>query len=187
VKRVNLLAAAAATVAAFPGAAAADTGSSVWAQAGCGGCHTLAAAGSTGTAGPNLDYLRPSAGAVAAQVTYGGGGMPSFGSSLSSAQIQMLAAWVAGSAGGTTPTTGASTGTPSTGAATPLMPNMPVAQVKKVQAALKRLGYFHHAVTGFYGPITEAAVKAFQRAHGLTVDGLWGTQSQAALVRATRH
>ena len=72
----------------------------LWSQAGCGGCHTLNAAGSTGTNGPNLDSLRPSAAAVADQVTYGGGGMPSFGGSLSSTDIQALATWVSQSAGG---------------------------------------------------------------------------------------
>src|SRR5690242_2613671 len=59
------------------GGAAASGGARVWADAGCGGCHTLAAAGASGQGGPNLDQLRPSAAAVAAQVSSGGGGMPS--------------------------------------------------------------------------------------------------------------
>ena len=77
----------------------AANGGQLWSQAGCGGCHTLAAAGATGQVGPNLDALRPSSGAVAAQVASGGGGMPSFASSLSGGQIQALAAWVSTSAG----------------------------------------------------------------------------------------
>jgi hypothetical protein len=39
-------------------------------------CHTLAAAGATGTVGPNLDQLTPSQALVEHQVTNGGGGMP---------------------------------------------------------------------------------------------------------------
>ncbi len=36
------------------------TGAQLFAGAGCGGCHTLAAAGTTGTTGPNLDeFLAP--------------------------------------------------------------------------------------------------------------------------------
>jgi peptidoglycan hydrolase-like protein with peptidoglycan-binding domain len=134
----------------------------------------LRAAGSTGTAGPNLDDLRPSQGAVASQVTYGGGGMPSFSSSLSAARIQTLAAWVAGVAG--SPSAAATTG-----GATP--PGMTATEVRRIQAALARLGYFHHAVTGYYGPVTIAAVRRFQRAAGLKPDGVWGPQSQAALAR----
>ena len=39
---------------------AAPNGKAVFASAGCGGCHTLKAAGATGTVGPNLDALKPS-------------------------------------------------------------------------------------------------------------------------------
>ena len=70
-------------------------GSQIWQQAGCGGCHTLAAAGSTGTAGPNLDQLHPSASLVASWVRSGGPSMPSYAGSLSDAQIGALAAYVA--------------------------------------------------------------------------------------------
>jgi mono/diheme cytochrome c family protein len=65
----------------------------------CASCHTLAAAGSTGTVGPNLDQLKPSDAIVAHQVTNGGGGMPAFGSSLSKAQITAVAAYVSSVAG----------------------------------------------------------------------------------------
>src|SRR6185312_7842634 len=39
--------------------AAAVTGAEVFGTSGCGGCHTLQAAGSNGTVGPNLDVLKP--------------------------------------------------------------------------------------------------------------------------------
>jgi cbb3-type cytochrome c oxidase subunit III len=66
---------------------------------GCAGCHTLSAAGSTGTTGPNLDQLKPSMSAVVTQVTNGGAVMPAFGGRLSAAQIQAVAQYVSSSAG----------------------------------------------------------------------------------------
>jgi len=161
------LLAAAAAVSIITATAAAGTGSQVWSQAGCGGCHTLRAAGSSGSGGPNLDYLRPSAAAVAAQVSSGGGGMPSFGGSLSPSEIQALASWVSSTAGGTTVAGPAA--------------SLSTAKVKRLQAGLKKLGFFHNPVTGYYGPITTKAVKRFQRAAGLTPDGMWGPKTEAAL------
>jgi mono/diheme cytochrome c family protein len=78
-----------ATISAADRAAAA-----LWGQAGCGGCHTLAATGSTGTTGPNLDVLRLSPAQVAAQVRSGGTGMPPFAKRLTPAQITALASFV---------------------------------------------------------------------------------------------
>jgi mono/diheme cytochrome c family protein len=74
-------------------------GAAIFKGAGCAGCHTLAAAGSTGTTGPNLDQLKPSEPTVAHQVTVGGGVMPSFQGKLSPAQIQAVAKYVSSSAG----------------------------------------------------------------------------------------
>ena len=42
----------------------------------CGGCHTLADAGTTGTVGPNLDELKPDEATVEHQIANGGGAMP---------------------------------------------------------------------------------------------------------------
>lgn len=72
----------------------AESGKQVFVDAGCAGCHTLAAAGANGTTGPNLDTLKPSYAAVVTQVTNGGGIMPSFGHSLSKAQIDAVAHFV---------------------------------------------------------------------------------------------
>jgi mono/diheme cytochrome c family protein len=72
-------------------------GKAVFTSAGCGGCHTLKAAGSTGTVGPNLDQLKPSFEAVQRQVETGGGPMPSFKDALSAKQIQDVAAFVVAS------------------------------------------------------------------------------------------
>jgi mono/diheme cytochrome c family protein len=78
-------------------------GSAVFGSAGCGGCHTLAAAHSSGTVGPNLDQLKPDYRTVTAQVTNGGVTMPAFKSSLSTQQIADVAAYVVKSTGGQVP------------------------------------------------------------------------------------
>jgi len=74
-------------------------GAAIFKGAGCAGCHTLAAAGATGTTGPNLDQLKPSTAVVAHQVMVGGGLMPAFQGKLSPAQIQAVAQYVSSSAG----------------------------------------------------------------------------------------
>ena len=81
----------------------AAAGASVFAKSGCAGCHTLAAAHATGTVGPNLDTLKPDYRAVTAQVTNGGGAMPSFKATLSTQQIADVAAYVVKSTGGSAP------------------------------------------------------------------------------------
>jgi len=81
------------------GSSPAAAGKQVFTSAGCGGCHTLKDAGTTGTTGPNLDALKPSQSIVAHQVTVGGGVMPAFKSQLSAAQIQAVAAYVSSVAG----------------------------------------------------------------------------------------
>jgi cytochrome c553 len=65
----------------------------------CGGCHTLADAGASGTVGPSLDESQPSAELVVDRVTNGQGGMPSFSSTLSEQQIADVAAYVSSVAG----------------------------------------------------------------------------------------
>jgi len=72
-------------------------GAQIFASAGCAGCHTLAAAHSHGTAGPNLDQLQPAFDRIVRQVQQGGGGMPSFRRKLSTAEIRAVALYVTGS------------------------------------------------------------------------------------------
>jgi mono/diheme cytochrome c family protein len=74
-------------------------GKAVFAAAGCGGCHTLKAAGSSGNVGPDLDQLKPSKSRVAHQVEVGGGVMPAFKGQLSPAEIAAVAQFVAANAG----------------------------------------------------------------------------------------
>jgi cbb3-type cytochrome c oxidase subunit III len=76
-------------------------GAKIFKGAGCAGCHTLAAAGSTGTIGPNLDQITPplTIAIVSHQVEVGGGLMPAFQGKLSAAQIQAVAKYVSSSVG----------------------------------------------------------------------------------------
>src|SRR5947207_13719799 len=74
--------------------AASSPGAKVFKTAGCVGCHTLEAANAKGQVGPNLDELKPDKETVAHQVRVGGNGMPSFGSRLSSHQIEEVASFV---------------------------------------------------------------------------------------------
>jgi mono/diheme cytochrome c family protein len=67
---------------------------------GCGSCHTLADAGTSGTIGPNLDDAQPSSDLAVERVTNGAGAMPSFSSTLSEEDIANVAAYVSTAAGG---------------------------------------------------------------------------------------
>jgi mono/diheme cytochrome c family protein len=78
----------------------ATAGKAVFESAGCTACHTLSAAGSTGTVGPNLDDAKPSFDLVVQRVTLGQGGMPSFEDQLQPQQIADVAEFVSSSAGG---------------------------------------------------------------------------------------
>ncbi len=72
----------------------AANGKKLFASAGCGGCHTFSAAGSTGTVGPNLDDAEVDVDAAVQQIKNGGGGMPAFGDRLSDQEIADVAAFV---------------------------------------------------------------------------------------------
>ncbi|MGE5549792.1 MAG: peptidoglycan-binding domain-containing protein [Bacteroidota bacterium] len=56
-------------------------------------------------------------------------------------------------------------------------------EILALQEGLARLGYFSASPTGYYGQLTCAAVKSFQRALGLAPDGIAGAQTLAALDR----
>ncbi|MBM2823348.1 MAG: cytochrome c class [Thermoleophilia bacterium] len=65
----------------------------------CGGCHTLADAGTTGAVGPNFDETKPSYEFALDRVTNGQGGMPSFSATLTEQQLADVAAYVSSAAG----------------------------------------------------------------------------------------
>ncbi|MFB8788142.1 MAG: peptidoglycan-binding protein [Potamolinea sp.] len=54
-------------------------------------------------------------------------------------------------------------------------------QVTSLQKKLQAAGYFDGPVTGYYGPLTQAAVMKFQKSQGLPADGVAGSKTQAKL------
>ena len=60
----------------------------------CASCHTLAAAGATGTVGPSLDGSSLPVAGIIEQIRQGGGGMPPFEGQLTDEQIDALAKYV---------------------------------------------------------------------------------------------
>ena len=69
-------------------------GEKVFIAAGCGACHTLRDAGSTGDVGTDLDRANPSAEHVERFVTNGGVGMPSFDGVLTRQDIVAVSRYV---------------------------------------------------------------------------------------------
>jgi hypothetical protein len=69
-------------------------GAAVFAEAGCGSCHTFSPAGSTGTTGPSLDDADITFERAVQQITSGGGGMPAFKGDLSEQEIEDVARYV---------------------------------------------------------------------------------------------
>lgn len=61
----------------------------------CGLCHTLNAAQSTGTIGPNLDQLKPDRDKIKNAVKNGVGNMPPYGDFLSDDEIEAVSEYVA--------------------------------------------------------------------------------------------
>lgn len=67
-------------------------------------------------------------------------------------------------------------------AATMLKKGSRGSEVTAVQTDLKELGYYTYSkTTGYYGKITVAAVKAFQKENGLSADGIVGKKTFALL------
>lgn len=54
-------------------------------------------------------------------------------------------------------------------------------EVRNIQSRLKSWGYYSGSVDGIFGSQTEAAVKWFQRKHGLSADGIAGPKTLAKI------
>lgn len=57
----------------------------------------------------------------------------------------------------------------------------PTCSAVNIQAALRRLGFFHYPPNGVIGARTREAIRRFQRRRGLGVDGMVGPQTGRAL------
>jgi len=78
----------------------AEAGRQVFTSAGCGACHVLEEAGSSGSIGPNLDESQPALELALDRVTNGAGAMPAFKGQLDEKQIADVAAFVVASTSG---------------------------------------------------------------------------------------
>jgi len=54
-------------------------------------------------------------------------------------------------------------------------------EVRQIQTKLKQWGYYSGSVDGIFGPNTEKAVRSFQQKNKLTVDGVAGPKTLAAM------
>lgn len=58
--------------------------------------------------------------------------------------------------------------------------------VRALQQNLTTLGYYYGDITGHYGTMTQAAVAKFQKARGLTADGIAGSKTVEAIASAIK-
>ena len=84
-----------------------------------------------------------------------------------------------------TPAQSTPSAAPSTGSTALLRYGSQNSAVRALQEDLTRLGYYKGSVTGHYGSQTEASVAAFQRANGLSADGIAGAKTLAAISSKT--
>ena len=77
-----------------------ENGRKIYAANGCGSCHALEDAGSSGTIGPNLDESKPDLQLAIDRVTNGASPMPAFKDTLSEQEIVDVSTYVVEASGG---------------------------------------------------------------------------------------
>lgn len=60
-------------------------------------------------------------------------------------------------------------------------PELSPGMVRQVQASLQQQGLYHGSIDGLWGPQTQAAVMSYQQAHGLTANGELTSPTLASL------
>ncbi len=102
----------------------------------------------------------------------------SSGSSLSALETQLdqLESQIAAQSGGAS-----SSALPSFTFENELVLGQTSSDVTQLQTVLKQQGYFSGSATGYFGAQTQAAVEAFQSAHGIAAVGYVGPSTRAAL------
>jgi len=94
--------------------------------------------------------------------------------------VAIAAAVLAGCGGGGSTTT--VTVTVASTSTTPTEPQTPTGPaVAELQRVMTRLGYYSGPIGGIYGQGTTEGVKTMQQALGVTVDGIYGPETNAAL------
>jgi len=53
---------------------------------------------------------------------------------------------------------------------------------KEIQTILKKTGFYSGPIDGIFGPQSRKAIKAFQKAKGLQVDGLCGMKTRELML-----
>lgn len=79
---------------------------------------------------------------------------------------------------------GSSSSSSSDNSGTVIKLNSQGTKVSQLQQDLKQLGYYYAEITGNVGSKTEAAIKEFQKDHGLTADGIAGPKTLDAIAAA---
>ncbi len=74
-----------------------------------------------------------------------------------------------------------------TDASAPAAATSTVLSTQKAQEYLKELGFYHDSADGSSGKVTMAAIKAFQTAYDLTIDGELGAETSAAIQQAAQR
>jgi mono/diheme cytochrome c family protein len=85
--------------AASTSAGGAPSGRELFLASGCGACHALDAAGTSGGVGPDLDDAMPGYDTVRSTVRRGKGAMPAYADRLTTTQIDAIARFVASATG----------------------------------------------------------------------------------------
>jgi peptidoglycan hydrolase-like protein with peptidoglycan-binding domain len=91
--------------------------------------------------------------------------------------VASLAAGCSSSSSTATTTTTASSSSSTT-------PGMSAAAIRTLQAGLTKVGCYSGKIDGVSGPLTTSAIKAFQSALGIPVDGAYGSMTRTKLLAA---